>query len=451
MAILAAKTINLASQNLASGKFKGISDEIKRLTDAGSSQKAIKAQKNIQDSLEAQIKKHQKIISQIKEEADARVKALERQNNTENYNLDIKKLQLEYQEKLAAGDMVGAAQAQLSIQSLSADRQKTLAVDSIRDKEAADIKAQEAIIEGLEKRLNGSQKIIEKALTSADAALKKAGELQATLNELIAATINAANGTIDPKQIANLQDQLKKAGFGNIAKMLSSGPNIPFKDGLRPSTSGIEGLGSSVLSSVINNNKELKTSDKSLLEYFVKNKAKPTSEQIKVNTDVRSTGRGVVTTYNASAQQIMASGYKLTPGTIIEVDGVKYAISGSVDRSGNVQLVKKAFGGFVSGPGTGTSDSIPAMLSNGEYVINADAVKQYGVQTFNAFNSKKFALGGYVQRMPYNTGGLVNPANSMYNINVTLNGSNLDANDVARAIHREMQMREISAGRSRTI
>jgi hypothetical protein len=39
----------------------------------------------------------------------------------------------------------------------------------------------------------------------------------------------------------------------------------------------------------------------------------------------------------------------------------------------------------------------------------------------------------------------------MYNINVTLNGSDLDANDVARAIHREMKMREITAGRSRTI
>ena len=53
--------------------------------------------------------------------------------------------------------------------------------------------------------------------------------------------------------------------------------------------------------------------------------------------------------------------------------------------------------------------------------------------------------------MPYASGGLASSANSLYNINVTLNGSDLDANDVARAIHREMKMREITAGRSRTV
>lgn len=35
-------------------------------------------------------------------------------------------------------------------------------------------------------------------------------------------------------------------------------------------------------------------------------------------------------------------------------------------------LLSAATGGYISGPGTGTSDSIPAMLSNGEYVINAE-------------------------------------------------------------------------------
>ncbi len=35
-------------------------------------------------------------------------------------------------------------------------------------------------------------------------------------------------------------------------------------------------------------------------------------------------------------------------------------------------------GGGVDGPGTGTSDSIPAMLSDGEFVMTADAVKGFG-------------------------------------------------------------------------
>lgn len=46
-----------------------------------------------------------------------------------------------------------------------------------------------------------------------------------------------------------------------------------------------------------------------------------------------------------------------------------------------------ASGGFVSGSGTGTSDSIPAMLSNGEFVINAQAVKKWGAGFFEGLNS----------------------------------------------------------------
>lgn len=46
-----------------------------------------------------------------------------------------------------------------------------------------------------------------------------------------------------------------------------------------------------------------------------------------------------------------------------------------------VKLTTKEFtgSGEVDGPGTGTSDSIPAMLSDGEFVFTAKAVKQIGV------------------------------------------------------------------------
>lgn len=48
-----------------------------------------------------------------------------------------------------------------------------------------------------------------------------------------------------------------------------------------------------------------------------------------------------------------------------------------------------AKGGLVTGPGTGTSDSIAANLSNGEYVIRANAVKAYGVDFLNAINGQR--------------------------------------------------------------
>lgn len=55
-----------------------------------------------------------------------------------------------------------------------------------------------------------------------------------------------------------------------------------------------------------------------------------------------------------------------------------------------------ADGGLVRGPGTGRSDSIPARLSNGEYVVNAAATRR-NLPLLEAINSKgatKFADGG---------------------------------------------------------
>jgi hypothetical protein len=45
-----------------------------------------------------------------------------------------------------------------------------------------------------------------------------------------------------------------------------------------------------------------------------------------------------------------------------------------------------ADGGLVVGPGTGTSDSIPARLSNGEFVVRAAAVRAIGVNNLEALN-----------------------------------------------------------------
>ena len=53
-----------------------------------------------------------------------------------------------------------------------------------------------------------------------------------------------------------------------------------------------------------------------------------------------------------------------------------------------------ASGGKVHGPGSGTSDSVPAMLSNGEYVVSAGAVNRVGVGTLNAINSGQGFAGG---------------------------------------------------------
>lgn len=83
---------------------------------------------------------------------------------------------------------------------------------------------------------------------------------------------------------------------------------------------------------------------------------------------------------------------------IAAATAVQRATGGSVGGGGARGF---AGGGHIRGPGTSTSDSIPAWLSNNEYVIRARAVKKYGLAFMHAINSGRFKIP------KFNMGGLV--------------------------------------------
>lgn len=113
-----------------------------------------------------------------------------------------------------------------------------------------------------------------------------------------------------------------------------------------------------------------------------------------------------------------------------------------------------ATGGRIYGPGTSTSDSIPAMLSNGEMVLRAAAVKKidalYGrsfLNTLNAVGSVEkamqpsaFALNARRKSQAYATSGRVSTANGSWNIEVNP-VVNVEANGNLNAGVRELNNR----------
>ena len=64
-----------------------------------------------------------------------------------------------------------------------------------------------------------------------------------------------------------------------------------------------------------------------------------------------------------------------------------------------------ADGGKINGPGTGTSDSIPAKLSDGEYVVNAEAVKLIGQKKLDKWNKQGLMIRKQQAKKP--KGGLM--------------------------------------------
>ena len=130
-----------------------------------------------------------------------------------------------------------------------------------------------------------------------------------------------------------------------------------------------------------------------------------------------------------------------------------------------------ARGGPVFGAGSATSDSIPAWLSNGEFVMRAAAVRKYGLSLFNTLNRlqldpnafARFAEGGLVrslqvlmpQPIQFAEGGLVpQPAStaSLRPINLTIGAETfaglLAPQDVAQKLMQVAVGKQIrSAGR----
>lgn len=87
----------------------------------------------------------------------------------------------------------------------------------------------------------------------------------------------------------------------------------------------------------------------------------------------------------------------LDVGEATIVDAI-YDLTGEV-QSLSLPGVRMASGGRIYGAGTSTSDSIPAMLSNGEFVVNADAA-QRNMGFLEAINSG-FKVPGFARGGPF--------------------------------------------------
>lgn len=69
-----------------------------------------------------------------------------------------------------------------------------------------------------------------------------------------------------------------------------------------------------------------------------------------------------------------------------QIDGTSVSVNITTTGNAPYNPIRRAVGGLVTGPGTGTSDSIPALLSNGEYVIRAAAVDRLGIDNLDRLN-----------------------------------------------------------------
>jgi len=127
---------------------------------------------------------------------------------------------------------------------------------------------------------------------------------------------------------------------------------------------------------------------------------------------------------NAATENAIKDAYKDVLGQAADAAGAAYwagqVSSGALTISQLEQAIKNAAiangsvkayatGGLISGQGTGTSDSIMARLSNGEYVMTADSVRMFGTGLLDQMNAGKapgFASGGEIRLVGTQSSGV---------------------------------------------
>ena len=221
-----------ASEKTSSGSgvtFKAQSSiaALQKLIAAGGQKAAVNAQKT-QDQIKEEIKLIDKKIDKINEEADARKKALAATQSKENLALEIQKAQLEYADKMAAGDMAGAAQAQLKIKQLVGERETQKAIDAIEENRAKREKELIAEREKLQALSDKAAKNLANAQNNAASATEKMNKIDRYQNEYqrIQKEKNRVDIILDKdptnKQALKDQTELVRGPLGDLAKQVSA-------------------------------------------------------------------------------------------------------------------------------------------------------------------------------------------------------------------------------------
>jgi TP901 family phage tail tape measure protein len=297
--------------------------------------------KNFQKNIDKKNKALEKEIKRIQEGADEYVKALDKENKADSFRSNQRKTAIGGLESLASGDVFGFLEAQQEMASNAAEYGRNTEIDRIKETaDAAEEKLQDQIDKNKE-LAEGEDERHEKKLAQLDKENEKIQRNKASTLQSIDAAIAQAQKLKDLAPGANLSDDMDKY-IGTLGTLATKLP---------PQAQKLVGDLASTFNKDFN----------------------------KIVTD-----------------SITAAGKEYG---ITDTDQLSLLIKDSIstiDKPDYRRGAKAATGGFIQGPGTKNSDSIPARLSNGEYVVRASAVDQYGVGMLNQINEKKFASGGFV-------------------------------------------------------
>ena len=412
----------LKDQYTALGK---LDEQIKKYTKSLKGQSAAE-----QISDRDRLKALNKQIDAINKLAEARKKALAQQQADADLGRQIEKTRLEMQNAMAVGDTEKAQSLRIDLESLTSQQQTEAqmnAIDKAAEAATKPLKAAADAIANKQEKLGDAAAIAAESLdklkdkySKQEAAIKKVNDSMTALYGNAAAAglsvkdymkknKDAAAGFVAAMEAATgaAMPRYKERTYYNGSQLVTEKvPVAPWENALEALAKAGAGTGvDKAIANSITGGKTLKD----VVDAVKGINGKPAlRENIKVTGDYSDSKETKeydgkkVQVLNAQARDAIRKRFDLQPEETFIVDGQKYKQNTTGGTPIWVGPAPKApalaDGGHIRGAGTGTSDSIPAYLSNGEYVIKEKAVRKYGVDTFDALNAEKFADGGPVRR-----------------------------------------------------
>ena len=384
-----------------------LEDQIKKYT------KALKGQTVAEQiSDRDRVKALNKQIEAINKLAEARKKALTAAQQDADLGRQIEKTRLEMENAMAVGDTEKAQSLRIDLESLTSQQQTEAQINAIdKATEAATKPLKDALeaIANKQEKLGDAAAIAGESLdklkskyATQEAAIKKVNDsMTALYGNAAAAGLSvkdymkknkeAAAGFVAAMEAATgaAMPRYKEKTYYNGSQLVTEKvPVAPWENALEALTKA--GAGAGVNEAIANSIKGGKTL-KDVVDAVKGINGKPAlRENIKVTgnySDSKETKEydgKKVQVLNAEARDAIRKRLDLQPGETFIVDGQRYkqnTTGGTPIWMGPAPKTPALHeGGKVSGAGTKTSDSIPAMLSDGEYVFSAKAVDAAGGQ-----------------------------------------------------------------------
>jgi TP901 family phage tail tape measure protein len=190
-----------------------------------------------------------------------------------------------------------------------------------------------------------------------------------------------------PRNVTVEFDATKTPEFNALQEYLAKEQNLNVKVNYQGGAPSIGGGIPAMQANPIDSTGEAADAIKSRLTTLNADMAKAQTIRARENISSQITALTTMLRQLLAAESAMVGAQNLSYSAAVGFSNQRAAIIKAV-ASGNF-TGKYATGGLIRGAGSGVSDSVPILASNGEFVVSAAAVNAYGVDFMNSLNQMK--------------------------------------------------------------